>query len=96
MGYTYIQTPPTGRWYPFGHTQTHNVHLLRKCNNKETPQNLHAIVTINEPNNAKAHPALAILEEAVSLPCACFSQNDRWLGVSSTFLAASFILPEVF
>ena len=67
MGYTYIQTPPTGRWYLSGHTQTHNVHLLRKCNNKETPQNLHALVTINEPNNAKAHPALAILEEAVRL-----------------------------
>lgn len=67
MGYSYIQTPPTGRWYPSGHTQTQNVHLLRKCNNKETPQNLRALVTTNEPNNAKAHPALAILGEAASL-----------------------------
>ena len=95
MGYSYIQTPPTGRRYLSGHTQTQNVHLLRKCNNKETPQNLHALVTTNEPNNAKVHPALAILRETVSLPCACFSQNDRWLGVSSSCLAAASILPEV-
>lgn len=75
MGYTYIQTPPTGRWYPSGHTQTHNVHLLRKCNNKETPQNLLSLVTTNEPNNAKADLRLLSFREAVSLPCVCFSQS---------------------
>lgn len=72
MGYTYIQTPPTGRWYPSGHTQTHNVHLLRKCNNKETPQNLHALVTTYEPNNAKADLRLLSLWKRSVSPASAF------------------------